>query len=64
MCSLSELHKIFLTAPFGTHAALLIELAKVPDIINVIAIALWGRSFATRWQPDVIDADGFEGIKL
>jgi hypothetical protein len=44
-------HKVLFRTPFGFLLALLVEFAKIPQVINVVAVAVFRRSFACRRYP-------------
>jgi len=55
-----EFEELFFGAPFGAFGTFLVEFTEVVEVVNVVTNALGVSSFATRRQPDVVDANGFE----
>lgn len=45
---LAQLDELLFGSPFGGDAAFLVELAKIVEVIEVIAVALLGRGFAAE----------------
>lgn len=64
ICLVRQLKQLVLGSPFCALGSLLVELAQVVKVVDIVAIARWRGGFASRRNPHVIDADGFELRKL
>jgi len=56
-----QLVQLFSRSPLGCASPFLIEFAEIPEVVAVVAVAVWIVGLAAWWKPECSDADVRKG---